>query len=73
MTETCRRCHGASDILHRRGLHIAVWCVRCADWCQPGQWIPHVTLIQRGIDLTRIEEAPVAPTAPEHPSLFDAA
>lgn len=73
MTETCKQCGQPSSLLHRRSLHIAVWCSNCADWCQPGKWIPHVLLVQRGINLTRITEAPLPPTTPPHPSLFDAA
>ncbi len=73
MTERCRQCGRESVELRKRSHHIAVWCVGCADWCQPGKWIPHVVLVAKGVNLKAVQDAPNDPVPPPHPSLFDAA
>lgn len=70
MTETCRHCHRASSPLRRRAHNVAVWCAGCAAWCNPGEWIAHITLERRGIVVESIPVAPLDPVPAAQATLF---
>jgi hypothetical protein len=70
MTETCCHCHRASSLLRRRSHNVGTWCGGCANWCQPGEWIAHLTLERRGIVVETIPVAPNDPVPAAQTSLF---